>query len=606
MCGISGIVGTKNISRQLLNGIRNLEYRGYDSCGMAVNNGKGIAVKKNVGTVEEVERMEGLSGMSGKQGIAHNRWATHGSVSQLNTHPHLSCKKDFACVHNGIISNYRVLKESLEKEGHKFVSETDTEVIVHLVEKYYVETKNVEKAFVSTLRQIEGTYAIALISVYEQDRIYCAKFESPLIIGLGKNTNYIGSDFNAFIEYTKNAVILDTGEYAIITSDNYTIKDILRLEPVERDILKISWDVEMAKKGGYPHYMLKEIYEQPQAIVNAMGIDGKEIKEIAEAIAESDQTYLLGVGTTYYVAKYGQYVFSSISGSFLPCISSDEFLNLAEITDKTMVVAFSQSGETYDTLSAIRFAKERGAKVAAVVNVIGSSLQRIADFTILQGSGPEICVISTKAALSQMVILTRLAAELGVIRKKISAKKKKEVLAGVSGLPDTIQKVLNEESGFLHTLARKYSHIKNWLYLGRGVYYPVALESALKMKEVAYIHAEGMPSGFLKHGTIAMIDSEHYTVVFVPPEEEKMLFELTMGSIEEIKARKGFVLGFYFDSTKVDPKLFDESIILPSVNSTAAPFLQLIAAQLFAYFTATALKRNVDKPRSLAKSVTVA
>ncbi|MBI5185198.1 MAG: glutamine--fructose-6-phosphate transaminase (isomerizing) [Nitrospinae bacterium] len=606
MCGISGIIGSKNISGQLLNSIRNLEYRGYDSCGMALNNGKGISVKKNVGFVDDVERKEGLSRMGGKMGIAHTRWATHGSVSQANTHPHLSCRGDFACVHNGIISNYRALRESLQKEGHKFLSETDTEVIPHLMEKNFESLKDVEKAFVATLRQLEGTFAIAMISIYEQDRIYCAKFESPLILGLGKDANYIGSDFNAFIEYTKTAVILDSGEYAIVTGDSFTVKESLGMEPVEKETINISWDVEMSKKGGYPHYMLKEIYEQPQAIVNAMGVDREKIREIAEAMARSERTYLLGVGTTFYVAKYGQYCFSDISGCFLPSISSDEFTNLAEVDEKTTVLALSQSGETYDTLSAVRFAKERGAKIAVVVNVIGSSLSRLADYTVLQGSGPEICVISTKAAVSQMVILTRLAAEFACARGKINESQRDEIEKNLLQLPETIQRMLNEKSGFIHTLAHKYSHIKNWLYLGRGIYYPVALESALKMKEVSYVHAEGMPGGFLKHGTIAMIDSEHYAVVFVPPKEDKKLFDLTMGSIEEIKARKGFVLGFYFNSLDMNNDLFDERITLPSINAVSAPFLQLVAAQLFAYFTATALKRNIDKPRSLAKSVTVA
>ncbi len=607
MCGISGIISTKNISKRLVNGIRNLEYRGYDSCGVALSNGKGnIAVKKNIGVVDEVDKMEGLSMMRGKVGIAHTRWATHGTVSQDNTHPHLSCKGDFACVHNGIISNYRSLKESLQKEGHKFLSETDTEVIPHLLEKYYAKTKDVEKAFVEALEQLDGTYAIAMISLYELDKIYCAKFESPLILGIGEDANYIGSDFNAFIEYTKNSVILDSGEYAIVTSGSYTVKDMLRMEPVEKETLKISWDAEMSKKGGYPHYMLKEIYEQPQAIVNAMGIDSHKIREIAEAASKSGQTYLLGVGTTFYVAKYGQYAFSNFGKRFFPCISSDEFLNLAEIDENTLLIALSQSGETYDTLNAIRFAKKEGAKVAAVVNVIGSTLSRTADYSILQGSGPEICVISTKAAISQMVILTRIAMELGVIQGKISELEKNELERHILELPDTIQKVLNENSGILNTLALRYSKIKNWLYLGRGIYYPVALESALKMKEVAYVHAEGMPAGFLKHGTIAMIDPEHYAVAFVPPKECEELYNLTMGSIEEIKARKGFVLGFYFNDTDVNGDLFDEKIVLPSMHPVAAPFLQLIAAQLFAYFTAIALKRNVDKPRSLAKSVTVA
>ncbi|OGW03334.1 MAG: glutamine--fructose-6-phosphate aminotransferase [Nitrospinae bacterium RIFCSPLOWO2_01_FULL_39_10] len=614
MCGISGVAGFKNIGIPLLDSIRHLEYRGYDSCGIAILGSHGIEVRKNIGSVDEVNERERLSEPDGKLGIAHTRWATHGGVTKENTHPHLSCKGDFALVHNGIISNYQELKKELIKEGHKFHSETDTEVIVHLVEKYFAPSKNsvrhahdaVEKAFIKAIKRLEGTYAVAMVTIHEKDKIFCAKKESPLVIGIGGDTNYIGSDFNAFIDYTKNAVVLDDDEYAIVSKDRYFIKNTANGETVRKKITEIHWDSDMAKKGGYPHYMLKEIYEQPQCIINALQVDKLLIKKISDMIIESKKTYLIGVGTTYYVSLMGEYQFSSVAGIFTPAISSDEFKNLAHIDKDTLVIALSQSGETYDTLNALKYAKNKGAKTAAIVNVMGSSIARLADHTILQGSGPEICVISTKAALSQMIILLMVAIEIAVRNKKLTVKNKNEVERHISHLPEIIQRVLNEKSGFIHTIAQKYSHINNWLYLGRGKYYPIALESSLKMKEVAYVHAEGMPAGFLKHGTIALIDENLYSIMFMPPKSDEDLYRLSSGSAEEIKARKGFIIGFHFGDKRESEKLFNEEIVLPKVPDIIAPFLELVVAQLFAYFTAVALKRNIDKPRSLAKSVTVA
>ncbi|MBI3585276.1 MAG: glutamine--fructose-6-phosphate transaminase (isomerizing) [Nitrospinae bacterium] len=614
MCGISGIAGFKNIGIPLLDSIRHLEYRGYDSCGIAILGSHGIEVRKNIGSVDEVNERERLSEPDGKLGIAHTRWATHGGVTKENTHPHLSCKGDFALVHNGIISNYQELKKELTREGHKFHSETDTEVIVHLVEKYFKSSKDsvrqahdaVEKAFIKAIKRLEGTYAVAMVTIYEKDKIFCAKKESPLVIGIGGDTNYIGSDFNAFIDYTKNAVVLDDDEYAVVSKDRYFIKNTANGETVRKKITEIHWDSDMAKKGGYPHYMLKEIYEQPQCVINALQVDKLLIKKISDMIIESKKTYLIGVGTTYYVSLIGEYQFSSVAGIFTPAISSDEFKNLAHIDKNTLVIALSQSGETYDTLNALKYAKNKGAKTAAIVNVMGSSIARLADYTILQGSGPEICVISTKAALSQMIILLMAAIEIAVRNKKLTVKNKTEIERHISHLPEIIQRVLNEKSGFIHTIAQKYSHINNWLYLGRGKYYPIALESSLKMKEVAYVHAEGMPAGFLKHGTIALIDENLYSIMFMPPKSDEDLYRLSSGSAEEIKARKGFIIGFHFGDKRESEKLFNEEIVLPKVPDIIAPFLELVVAQLFAYFTAVALKRNIDKPRSLAKSVTVA
>ena len=605
MCGISGVVGLKNISELLFEGIRNLEYRGYDSCGVALMNKTHLIIKKDIGGVEEFYRKHNVLQQKSNIGIAHTRWATHGKVTQGNTHPFTSRDENFAVVHNGIISNYRPLRDLLKKEGFKFFSETDTEVVAHLLEKFFKTSQNPEKALVKTLNLIEGTFALAFVCTYLPDQIFCAKRESPLMLGIGDEINFVGSDFNAFIDQTKNAVILDDGEYAIVSRDSYVVKNITNQDEVTKPITKIEWDSETSKKKGYPHYMLKEIYEQPQTISNALDLEPSGLDEVVEMFAKADSSYFLGVGTTFYVAKYAQYIFSELAQKFIPSISSDEFLTLANVNKNTLVFAMSQSGETFDTLSALKYSQSKGAKTAAIVNVMGSSIARMVDQVILQGSGPEICVISTKAALSQMVVLTLIAMKLGLKQKVISKKIYQENYKSLRELPAIIQGILNERSGFIHRIAHKYCKNKNWLYLGRGIYYPIALEAALKMKEVAYVHAEGMPGGFLKHGTLAMIDDEIFSIIFVPPKENKDLYQSTLHSIEEIRARSGFVLGIHFTEQRKNQDLFNEELILPKVPLLIAPLIQLVIGQLFAYFTATSLKRNIDKPRSLAKSVTV-
>ncbi|RMF98006.1 MAG: glutamine--fructose-6-phosphate transaminase (isomerizing) [Candidatus Schekmanbacteria bacterium] len=603
MCGISAIAGKSDIAAKLLHSIKNLEYRGYDSCGMAVSGQNGIVVRKNIGTVEEVNKKEQLVGMNGNLGIAHTRWATHGGVSKENSHPHTGCTSDFTVVHNGIVSNYKEIRKELEKKGHKFTSETDTEVIPHLVEEYYKESKSVENAVVAALRKLKGTYAFALITSCDKGTIYCAKNESPLVIGIGDSEMFVGSDVNAFIDFTKNIVFLNNGEYAIVNNDSYVIKDMHTCTEVSREIKKIEWDAEMAKKGGYPHFMLKEIYEQPNTVLNAMKISRDEIQRLAEMIHNSDISYFIGIGTTYYVGLIAQYYFSKICGRYIPVISSDEFENVASVTDKSVVIAISQSGETYDTLRALRFAKERGAQTAAIVNVIGSSMSREVDFAIMQGSGPEICVLSTKAALAQIVLLMRTAIEYAIKERGKNGREAKEFEKTMNETSPSIERLLNEYQGIIRNIAYANANVHNWLYLGRGIYYPVALEAALKMKEVTYLHAEGMPGGFMKHGTISLIDESMNSLVFVPPKKEETIYELTLSGVEEIRARKGKVIGIHFGAPL---ELFDESICIPEAPELISPLIELVAGQLFAYYTATALKRNVDKPRSLAKSVTVA
>ncbi len=604
MCGIAGVASFHRIDDRLFDGIHHLEYRGYDSCGVAFLTNAHIEVRKDIGTVDEVNNKESIRDLNGMVGIAHTRWATHGRVTRENAHPHQSCTGDFAVVHNGIIANYKALKEELRKAGHIFHSETDTEVIAHLIEDNFAKSGDVERAFVDALQKLVGSYALAMISTHEQDHIFCARHESPLILGLGSESNYVGSDFNAFIDYTKNTVILDDGEYSILSKDSYSVKNLRSGEVVDKPVTVIPWDPELSKKGGYAHYMLKEIHEQPLSVRAALNIAKDEIGGLADLVGTARRTTLLGVGTTYYVALYGQYILAQLADLDVSVVSSDEFRHIDRTDCTSLVLAISQSGETYDTLTSLRHAKERGAKTAAIVNVVGSSMARMVDRVILQGSGPEVCVVSTKAALVQMILLTRLGLELGVRRKVITPKQRSEYEVALAALPGEIETLVNEKSGLVRASAYRHAHTTNWLFLGRGIYYPIALEAALKMKEVTYVHAEGMPGGFLKHGTLSLVDDKLYTLVMVPPASNTELYQMTMSSVEEVKARGGFVYGLTFDDQHGE--LFDDRLVLTHSNELTAPFLPLVGSQLLAYFTATALKRNVDKPRSLAKSVTVA
>ena len=604
MCGISGIVHSENFGRNLFNSIRNLEYRGYDSCGVAViQNGK-IDLRKNIGGIDDVNVKERLDQMQGKIGIAHTRWATHGGVTQENAHPHLSANRKFAVVHNGIISNYQKLREGLLSEGVCFESLTDTEVFVNLLERSFTESNDLEKAFLAALQQIEGSFSIVMLSSHDPEHLYCVKKESPLLLGLSEDCNYVGSDINAFLEYTRQAVVLDEGEYVILGPKEYKIRSLKNCNKLNKNVLYIDWDIETSKKGGFPHYMLKEIFDEPQTVRQAMQIPKAQIVAMAQMFADSSRSYMMGVGTTYYVASISQYFFSAIADCYYSALSSDEF-SVVDIKKGDMVLAISQSGETYDTRTALVYAKDRGAKTAAIVNVMGSAISMMADQVIMQGSGPEICVVSTKAALAQTFIMLRIAMELGLIRRKIKQKDYKKFQNEMQEFSEIIEIVLNEQSGFVRNIARSTSHVKHWFFLGCGVYYPVAMESALKMKEVTYQHAEGMPAGFLKHGTLSMVEPALHTLFFVPPPEQKELHKRTLIAMEQVKSRGGTVIAIIFQGDELAQKLALQSIKLPVVSSLFAPFLQMIIAQMFAYYTALDLGRNIDKPRNLAKSVTV-
>jgi glucosamine--fructose-6-phosphate aminotransferase (isomerizing) len=603
MCGISGIVDLEPIGTRLFTSIRNLEYRGYDSCGIATLHEGQIKARKNIGGVDEVNSMEQLDQLPGTIGIAHTRWATHGGVTQENAHPHLSMRNEFAIAHNGIISNYKRLREQLVQQGFEFRSLTDSEVISNLLENAFYEEQDVEQALQSTLKKLEGTFGLVMISLHDPERIYAAKRESPLMVGLGEGTNYVGSDINAFLEYTRRAWVLEDGEYAVLSRERVIIRKFPSGKVVQKQVLQIEWDLETTKKGVHSHYMIKEIFDEPQTIRQVLKVPDEQIKKLADSLTVATQTYLIGVGTTFYVAQLGQYFFSSLASRFFPVVSSDEFHAVGQVQPGNAVLAVSQSGETYDTKHALAMAKERGAQTAGIVNVMGSSISMMVDQVIMQGSGPEICVVSTKTALAQALILLRTALLAG--GKKIPEKRRNALHQSLLDFPDLVQRVLNEKSGFVRNLANATSHVDHWLYLGCGAYYPVAMESALKMKEVTYCHAEGMPAGFLKHGTLSMVEPRVHSLLFVPPPEDAVLHERTLVAMEEIRTRGGTVVGFYFEGDEASRPLLNHSVELPPTDPVLAPVLQMIVAQLFAYYVALALNRNIDKPRNLAKSVTV-
>ena len=604
MCGISGIVHSENIGRNLFNSIRNLEYRGYDSCGMAMLNEGELDLRKNIGGIDEVNALENLDKMQGSIGIAHTRWATHGGVTKENSHPHLSYKQEFVIVHNGIISNYQELRERLISQDVVFESLTDTEVFVNLLEESYAELKDLERAFLAALQQIEGSYSIVMLSTHDPEHLYCVKKESPLLLGLGEGCNYVGSDLNAFLEYTRQAIVLDDGEYVVLGRHDYQIRNVQTGEIVEKAVMHIDWDVETSKKGGYSHYMLKEIFDEPQTVRQALKIPREQISGLAVMFTEASRAYLMGVGTTFYVANISQYFFSNLADRYYPAVSSDEF-SVVKVDSGDLVLALSQSGETYDTKTALGYAKTSGAQTAAVVNVMGSAISMMVDQVIMQGSGPEICVVSTKAALAQTFIMLRVALELGLMREFLSQDVYKKHQQDLELFPEMIQQILNEQSGFVRNIARSTSHVEHWLFLGCGVYYPVAMESALKMKEVTYQHAEGMPAGFLKHGTLSMVEPALHSLFFVPLPEQKVLHDRTVIAMEQVKTRGGTVIGIIFQGDERALAVCDQAVQLPQMSPLCAPLAQMIMAQMFSYYAALDLGRNIDKPRNLAKSVTV-
>jgi len=608
MCGIIGYIGNRRASEILLNGLKRLEYRGYDSCGIGVIDGKNnLVIKKNAGKVDEVAEKEEFLEVGGHTGISHNRWATHGNVSKENAHPHTDCKNELCVVHNGIISNYKELKDMLIKKGHVFKSQTDTEVIPHLIEEELKKYENPSEddyinAVKNAIKKLDGTYALLILNKNFPNMLIGVRNESPLILGVKEDECFLGSDISAFLDWTKEAVPLEDGDMVVLRKDgknnkrvSYTIYNNNEDITDKREKTTIEWDIESAEKGGYEHFMLKEIMEEPEVIKNSSKICSDEINELAKALHNYDRIYVIAMGTSLHAAMVAEYWFSKLNKLVIPCDSS-EFLIKGIVDENTLCIGITQSGETYDTIKAIKYAKERGAKTATIVNVLGSTATREADITIMMGSGIEISVCATKTYMSQLMILYRLFIEYGEIIGKDMSIYRKEL----EKIPEYIKKVIGENERENIKNISKNLTAKNYLFISKGINLPNALEGALKFKEITYLHAEGMSSGFLKHGTISLIDENMDTIALVPPSNSN-LFKSVISNIEEIKARNGKVVGI----SPINIDIVDYLIKIPDVMEEISPFVYAPACQLLAYYKAVELGRDVDKPRGLAKSVTV-
>jgi len=607
MCGIVGYIGNKKAAPILIEGLKNLEYRGYDSAGIATIDKSTLYIKKDIGKIDEIDGRIKLTEMDGSVGISHCRWATHGGVTQINAHPHIDCKKKITVVHNGIIENYEELKERLSKAGHKFVSGTDTEIIAHLIESHY--KGNIEEAVLAALKEVEGAYALGVLSKDEPEKLIAARKDSPLIIGVGKGENFIASDVPAILKHTKNVIFLDNGEIAVLKKDSVKIME-LSGKKVEKKIHKIEWDVKQAEKGIYKHYMLKEIYEQPRAIeetingrvedhhinLKEMNLSEKEIKAITRIV-------IVACGTSWHAGLVGRFMLEELIKIPVEVEYASEFRYRNPVIDRnTVVIAISQSGETADTLAALREAKKRGAKAISICNAVGSSIARESDGVIYTHAGPEIGVASTKAFTSQLVVLYLITLYIGKIRRMIEDKELSKRIQSLRKIPLQIQQVLEEGKPILKCAERYYMK-KNALYLGRGPNFPIALEGALKLKEVSYIHAEGYPAAEIKHGPIALIDKEMPVVVIAT--KDNVTYKKVLSNIEEVKARGGDVIAIATTGDGEIKRKVDYVIYVPQTSYMLSPLLTVIPLQLLAYYIAVKRKCNVDKPRNLAKSVTV-
>ncbi|HIF06016.1 MAG TPA: glutamine--fructose-6-phosphate transaminase (isomerizing) [Gemmatimonadetes bacterium] len=611
MCGIVGYVGGKQAGPILLEGLRRLEYRGYDSAGLAVISPEGrLSTVKEAGKLSQLEAVlqEGMP--PGTCGIAHTRWATHGAPNRLNAHPHWSRDRDIALIHNGIIENADVLRAKLSDLGYTFETETDTETVVHLIDEAFRENDTLEDAMLAALEQVEGAYGIAVVSSRDPDKIVVARRGSPLLIGIGKNgENLIGSDASAVIQHTKDVVYLDDGDCAVLTAEGCRVFHMEQGE-VQRSVQKIEWDLEAAEKGGYEHFMLKEISEQPESLRNVMR--GRLLEETGDArlggitlsdeeLAKIRRIIITACGTSWHAALIGEYMLEELAGIPVEVEYASEFRYRSPVLEEgTLVLAISQSGETADTLAALEEARARGASTMGIVNVVGSSIARKTDFGIYLHAGPEIGVASTKAFTSQIVALALFTLYLGR-RRSLSILQGRELVAALQKLPDQVAETL-ELGPVTRELAAEYGDAQNFLYLGRGYQFPVALEGALKLKEVSYIHAEGYPAAEMKHGPIALID-ENMPVVALAPRDS--VYSKIVSNIEEVAARSGRILAVVSgDAPELIGKA-DHVIQVPQTVPALLPVLTTIPLQLLAYYAAIYRERDVDQPRNLAKSVTV-
>jgi glucosamine--fructose-6-phosphate aminotransferase (isomerizing) len=607
MCGIIGYIGMRGATPLLLEGLKRMEYRGYDSAGVAVMNGAGVETRKAAGKISRLEAALAASPVDGDTGIGHTRWATHGVPNECNAHPHLDCKGNIAVVHNGIIENSGTLKKELVAHGHKFASDTDTEVIAHLIEEAF--DGNLEDAVIEALWQIEGTYGIAVVSSQDKNKIVAARKGSPLLIGLGDGEYYVASDVSAILAQTREVVYLDDGDVAVLTRDGYTILN-QRAQQLERGVSKIDWDLDKIERGGFAHFMLKEIFEQPETVENCMRgrllpdegtskLGGLNMTD--EELLKFDNILITACGTSWHSALIGEHMLESLARVPVEVEYASELRYRNPIvTDKTLCIVISQSGETADTLAAMREAKSRGARTYGIVNVVGSTIARESDGGIYVHAGPEIGVASTKAFTSQVIALLLFTLKLARLRN-LSMVDGKAIIQEMQALPAKIQKIL-DRAPEVEKIAEEFKNSQNFLYLGRGYSFPTALEGALKLQEISYIHAEGYPAAEMKHGPIALID-EKMPVVFITPHDA--VFDKVVSNVQEVKARGGRVIAITTRDEETLAGKVDYEFRIPETKEMLTPVLASIPLQLLAYYIAVKRGANVDQPRNLAKSVTV-
>lgn len=606
MCGIVGYVGDKKAIDFLLEGLTKLEYRGYDSAGIAVDCGLNIFIEKAVGRLDALKEKLRNREPEGSVGIGHTRWATHGRPSDSNAHPHSDCTGKFVVVHNGIIENYMALKEDLISRGHKFISETDTEVVPHLLEEVY--KGDFTEAVREVLNKIEGSYSLVFMSQENPDTLICAKQDNPLVVGLGNGENFIASDIPAIISRTRNTYILNDGEIAVIKKDSVKILNRAG-ETIDKKIYYVTWNAEAAEKGGYEHFMLKEINEQPKAVRDTMSerisdnnIVMHELNWDKNFLDGINKIYIVACGTAYHAGLVGKFYIEKLARKLVEVDLASEYRYRDPIVDdKTLVIVISQSGETIDTLAALKESKRLGAKTLAITNVVGSSIAREAEFVIHTVAGPEIAVASTKAYTTQLILMFMLALYMAQIQNTVSQERISELIDLLKKIPAQISETLSDVDP-IKTFARRYGFNEDVFYIGRSLDYDVALEGALKLKEISYIHAEAYASGELKHGTLALI-VEGVPVIALAT--QKSVYEKTLSNIKEVKARDAVVIGIAAAGDKELEKYLDHVIYVPETDELLIPLLAVVPLQLLAYYAAITRGCDVDKPRNLAKSVTV-
>lgn len=609
MCGIVGYIGNRRAVDFLLEGLSKLEYRGYDSAGIAIYDGNNrIRVEKSVGRLAALRDKISEDMPEGTLGIGHTRWATHGRPSDRNSHPHTDCTGDFVVVHNGIIENYLSLKEELIELGHEFKSETDTEVVAHLLEEVY--NGDFEASVREVLHRIEGSYSLVFMSKKQPDLLICTKQDNPLVIGLGEGENFIASDIPAIIQRTRRTFIMNDGEVAVVKKDSIAVTN-RQGEPINKKVFQVNWNAEAAEKGGYEHFMLKEIHEQPKAVKDTMSQriskDGfsivmDELKWDAAYLNSFNKIYIVACGTAYHAGMVGKFYIEKLARVMVEVDVASEFRYRQPIVDEnTLLIVVSQSGETSDTLAALKESKRLGAKTLAITNVVGSSIAREADQVLYTWAGPEIAVASTKAYTTQLILFFMLALYMAQIKKSQSEERIKKLIGMLKNLPAQVSEILTDVEP-IKTFAKQYGFNEDVFYIGRALDYFVALEGSLKLKEISYIHAEAYAAGELKHGTLALI-SEGVPVIALAT--QKSVYEKTLSNIKEVKARDAVVIGVAAEGDDELEKYVDHVIKVPETDELLIPLLTVVPLQLLAYFAAITRGCDVDKPRNLAKSVTV-